>query len=130
MHRNVSLKSISSPNWAAPDWAATTIPTSHHSDIPPFRHANVPPFRQGFPYKEMCVTQQVGWSVSVGLFRILKIKIKDDGIQDPSIRAVLLLFHYKSGVWCNSCHVGVSDTVRSWQCHESVVIFKRTPKAN
>ena len=67
--------------------------------------------------------------VDVDLFQILKIKIKDDGTQDPSIRAVLLLFHYKSGVWCNSCHVGVSDNVRSWQCHESVVIFKTHSKS-
>jgi len=65
----------------------------------------------------------------VGLFRILKIKMKDYGTKDPSIRAVLFLCHYKYGVWCNSCHVGLSDTVISWQCHESVVIFKTHSKS-
>jgi len=35
--------------------------------------------------------------VDVGLFWILKIKIQDDGNQDPSIRAVVSI-HYKSGV--------------------------------
>ena len=51
--------------------------------------------------------------MDAGLFRILKIKIKDDGTQDPSIRAVLLLFTINLVCAGNSCHVGVSDTVGS-----------------
>ena len=45
--------------------------------------------------------------LDVVLFRILKVEIKDDGTQDPLIRAVLLLFTINLVCACNSCHVGV-----------------------